>query len=142
MTDRLAYLKQLRAQIDNEIRREERARVRLARLANQVEKTAGGANAVWRDRLFQTSCSYFGVDPVIVRAGRRDRASCHAKWVYWWILRQEKLSYPTIAKWSALDHEVDHTTVMHGVAKVDADDQLQWDAAVIREALVPNLAAS
>lgn len=84
----------------------------------------------WRDKVFEPRpdpvhldeivravCAIFQVGRVDFISERRTRKVCEARQVYYWIARKfTTRSYPAIG---TLAGNKDHTTVMHGVQKLD-----------------------
>lgn len=62
-----------------------------------------------------------GLAPAAILSRSRLRCYAEARQIAFWLLREAGLSYPQIG--AALNR--DHTTVLHGVTKVDADPWLQ-----------------
>lgn len=132
---RLDDLLQLRKEIDAEIDRERATQVRTRRLAVQAAATMTRGN--WTTRVFYAACEHFGVTPDRVLDGNRSQASVNARHVAMWLMRDAGRSYPEIG--AQLD--MDHTTAINGVRRVDRDQQLLATAHLIRTALTGEDAA-
>ena len=127
---RLDSLRNLRARIDQEIDRELRYQRRIAVLsghAKAIATTPGGFD----ERLIAVAAAHFRVHPDEITGNSRVPAITNARHVCAWLMRGMGRSFPDVGK--AL--KKDHTTVMYGVKRVEASDELIAHAVVIREAL-------
>lgn len=128
---RLQQLHNLRAQIDQEIEREERFLRRVRRLsgaAKVIVTTRGDYSA----RVIAVSAAHFGIGPDDIVGTGRHRDTIQARMVAAWILRQDGRSYPEIGR--ALGK--DHSTVIHACRRIEADETLMSHAVIVRGALL------
>lgn len=126
---RLDDLLALRRQLDVEIQQERAATERAEKLRALV--LTATTRGTWNQRVLAAVCAYTKVSAAAIYDGRRDRATVEARQTVMWLLRDSGRSYPEIG--TALD--IDHTTAMHGVRRVQADNRLLATAHVIREQL-------
>nr|WP_281380856.1 helix-turn-helix domain-containing protein [Nocardioides panaciterrulae] len=91
----------------------------------------------WSTRVFYAACEHFGVTPDHVLAGHRDKTSTNARHVAMWLMRDAGRSYPEIGS----QFDMDHTTALNGVRRVEGDPQLLGAATQIRTDLTGENAA-
>lgn len=128
---RLDQLRNMRAQIDQEIEREIRAQRRLRTLAVGVRAMAA-TRGDYTERVVAVTATHYGLEPDDITGHRRDSLAVAARHVTAWLLRESGRSYPEIGR--ALHR--DHTCAMNGVRRVESDDVLATDAAAIRGLLL------
>ena len=129
--NRLDQLRNLRLQIDQEIEREERF-LRRARRLSSAAKVIITTRGDWVDRVVAVTAAHFAVSPGQLSSVEKSRDVVRARMVAAWLLRQDGRPYTEIGKVLGKDH----TTIMHAVKRVDADEGLTAHALVIRGALV------
>jgi chromosomal replication initiation ATPase DnaA len=130
-TSRLDQLRNLRLQIDQEIEREERF-LRRARRLSSAAKVIITTRGDYTDRVIAVTAAHFAVAPGQLISIEKHRDVVQARMVAAWLLRQDGRSYSEIGR--ALDK--DHTTIMHAVKRVEADEGLTAHALVVRGALI------
>lgn len=133
---RLDALLHLRQQLDLEIDRERRAIARIKALRTRVHvATTRGS---WSQRVMKAACQHYGVTEEAVRSSRRDQITANARHTAMWLMRDANRSYAEIGR----ELDVDHTTVMHGVKRIEKTPDLLAIATSIRTALTGEEAAS
>jgi len=79
--------------------------------------------------LTQAAAAYHVTDDEVL-SRTRTADICNARHILYWLLRSEGLSYPKIGALL----ERDHTTILHGVERVDADPAMRSRAWGLRAA--------
>ena len=133
---RLTELLALRARIDAEIEREQAAIARVASIKLEVARTLQRGN--WATRSFNATCLHYDVIGDDVLGTCRERPVVAARHVAMWVMRAGGMSLSSIGR------EVgrDHTTVLHGIKRVETRPDLMADARTIYEALAGPIAAA
>lgn len=128
--NRLQELRELRDLLNVEIRREERAEKRLedARRRAHAALTRGS----WNCRVVAATCLHFGITSDQLLHGGRERALVQARFVAMWLMRDADRPLSEIADELGFSH---HTTVLHGVRRVERDPALLTTALEIRAVL-------
>ncbi len=129
MTTRLDELISLRQELDVAIEHERatQARTRLLLTRVHVATTRGS----WNTRVFAAACRHFDVTGDAVLSGARDRQTLAARHVAMWLMRDAGRSYTEIGR----ELGCDHSTVIHAVRRINADDPLLATAHMLRSAL-------
>lgn len=131
-TDRLAELYKLREQLEAEIERELAAQRRLEALQTRAQRVL--TPRAWEDQVLAQVARAYVVDDVEQLRGRsRDAHLTEARHVAWWILHTGGWSLPAIGE---LMHR-DHTSVLHGVRRVENDGELRAIAGDLYAGLRP-----
>lgn len=128
---RLDRLKRLQSRIEIEIERETAFQQRIRRLGSQV-RLAVVTRGDWPTRVIATAGHHFSVSADDITGPGRSHDIVDARHVAAWLLRESGWSFPQIGEAMGKDH----TTVMHGVKRVDKTPELIAVAAAIRGQLV------
>ena len=129
---RLDSLRNLQRQIEQEIERE-------LKFLERAKRLSGDARAVittrmdFSERTINLTAYHMGVTVADIKGNSRFRDVSQARHVAGWLLRE---SGHTLMEVGALLGGKDHTTVMHGCKRVEADEELMAHALVIRSALL------
>lgn len=126
---RLDDLISLRREIDAEIAYEREAAARGRALQERVRAVT--TRASWNARVIAATCHHFGIEQDTLLSGRRHRDVTDARHTAMWLMRDADRTLLEIAA----ELGMDHTSVMHGVRRVDQSPALRNDAYIIREAL-------
>ena len=131
-TARLAELYELRERVDAAIKRELAAQRRLEELQARAQRVM--TPRAWEEQVLAHVARAYVVDDVEqLRARTRNARMSEARHVVFWILHQRCWSAPAIGE---LMHR-DHTTVLHGVRRVESSPELRAIAGDLYAGLRP-----
>lgn len=90
------------------------------------------------DRILQSICRVYSISKADILGPRRQKNLSEARQMCFWFFKQElSLSYPVIGK---MFGGRDHTTVMHGVSKVEKmikeEDKIKMKISLVRDLLI------
>lgn len=132
---RLDDLIALQREVTDEIARERAALARVKRIRTRAAATM--TRGTWSTRVFYAACDHFGVTPEHALEKRHDQPSVRARQVAMWLMRDAGRTYPEIGK----ELDMDHTTAINGVRRVESSPLLLATAREIRAALTGEDAA-
>lgn len=140
---RLEQLLSLRARLDAEIERERRYLSRVKRLRKDLATVVGNQHGwssrrVWSERIIAATAEHYEITAPDVISRRQCREYVAARHVAAWLLRESGRSLSEIGK---LLGGRDHTTVLAGCRRVDAEPALMAVAVALRTELLGGVAA-